>query len=248
MMVREDAEIKDKNIPLEGGLELFAENVWIADGPQVRDMGILFTTRMTIVKLSSGAIWISSPVQVPDKILQSINQLGPVTYLLAATPRHVWRLERWHSLYPNAELWVTQPTLITLRKAKLPFKGILGDSPEDGWAADLDQLVFRGNPFGLEVMFYHRKARTVMLDDFIQNFPPKEGKPIRNAFFKMIGVSSPGGVGMDIRLAFINRKLARQSLEKLLSWDFDRLIIAHGPCVQKDAKSYIRQAFKWLTR
>jgi 3-deoxy-D-arabino-heptulosonate 7-phosphate (DAHP) synthase len=50
----------------------------------------------------------------------------------------------------------------------------------------------------------------------------------------------------DIRLSFIRRDLARQSLQKLLSWDFDRLIIAHGPCIEKDAKAFVKRAFRWL--
>ena len=53
---------------------------------------------------------------------------------------------------------------------------------------------------------------------------------------------------LDIRLTFIHRNLARQSLKKLLSWDFDRLIIAHGPCIEKDAKAFVKRAFRWLAR
>ncbi|MGA2228306.1 MAG: hypothetical protein ABSH41_28065 [Syntrophobacteraceae bacterium] len=33
-------------------LQAFAESVWIVDGPHVRDFGVMFTTRMTVVKLS----------------------------------------------------------------------------------------------------------------------------------------------------------------------------------------------------
>lgn len=51
----------------------------------------------------------------------------------------------------------------------------------------------------------------------------------------------------DARLTFIHRSLARQSLEKLLSWDFDKLIIAHGPCVEKGAKAFVERAFSWLS-
>jgi hypothetical protein len=246
LMVNSTGSTKNQVNPPQRELESFGENIWIADGPQVRDMGILFTTRMTIVKLSDGAIWISSPVPVPDTILQGITALGPVTYLISGTPRHVWRLASWHKLFPNAQLWVTKPSIMTLQKDALPVTGILGDEPESSWAADLDQVVFKGNPVGTEVMFFHRKTRTLILDDLIQNFPPKEGKPLRNAFFKMVGVLSPGGVGLDIKLAFINRNLARQSLAKLLSWDFEQLIIAHGPCLRTDAKAYVRQAFRWL--
>jgi hypothetical protein len=56
-------------------------------------------------------------------------------------------------------------------------------------------------------------------------------------FNKLEGVTSPrGSVTLDIRLSFTHRDLARRSLEKLLSWDFDKLIIAHGDCIEKDAE------------
>ncbi len=88
-----------------------------------------------------------------------------------------------------------------------------------------------------------------MLDDLIQIHPMVKGKPFRNALFKLEGVASPhGGVPLDIRLSFTNRNLARRSLEKLLSWDFDKLVIAHGPCIEKDAKPFVERAFQWLAR
>lgn len=43
-----------------------------------------------------------------------------------------------------------------------------------------------------------------------------------------------------------HRDLARPSLEKLLSWDFDKLIIAHGACIETNAKAFVERAFQWL--
>jgi hypothetical protein len=68
-------------------LHEFANNIWLADGPVVRDMGALFMTRMTIVKLSDGSIWVGSPVPVSFATLRAISELGEVRYLVAATPR-----------------------------------------------------------------------------------------------------------------------------------------------------------------
>ena len=110
-------------------IQAFAPNVWIVDGPRVRDMGVMFTTRMTIVKLSDGSLWVDSPVPVPFETLKGITELGPVRYLVAATPRHVWRLEGWHTLFPEAELWASRPTPFTLKKGHLLFSGTLGDTP-----------------------------------------------------------------------------------------------------------------------
>ena len=230
------------------GLHEFGKNLWIAEGPLVRDMGLLFPTRMTVTKLATGDLWVSSPVAVPPETLGEITGKGPVRYLVAGTPRHVWRLSDWHNLFPEAELWGPKLSPLTLKKGHLPFTGILGDTPPAGWAVELDQFPFLGNPFIEEVIFFHKPSRTVILDDLIQNVPPLEGKPLRNAIFRLAGVAYPnGGVPLDGRLTFVHRDLARRSLKKLLSWDFDKLILAHGVCIEKDAKPFVERAFSWLS-
>ena len=82
-------------------LQAFAENVWTIDGPKVHDFGLRFATQMMVVKLIDGSVWV--PVSVPFETLKQITALGQVKYILAATPRHVWRLERWHVLFPEAQ-------------------------------------------------------------------------------------------------------------------------------------------------
>jgi hypothetical protein len=228
-------------------LQSFAEDLWIVDGPNVRDMGFMFTTRMAIVKLPDDSLWVNSPVPVPFDTLTRIAELGRVRYLLAATPRHVWRLAAWHALFPKAELWAPRSTPFTLKKGYLPFTGILSDDPPPTWNNEFDQVAFKGNPLIEEVVFFHRKSRTVILDDLIQVHPTVKGKPLHNALIRLEGVLSPhGGVPLDIRLSFTNRSLARKSLKKLLSWEFDRLVIAHGVCIEQDARLFIQHAFKWL--
>jgi hypothetical protein len=230
-------------------LQAFANNLWIIDGPNVRDLGVKFTTRMAVVKLSNGLVWVSSPVSVDFATLTRMTVMGTVKYLIAGTQRHVWRLEAWHRLFPDAELWAPRTTPITLKKGPLPFTGVLGDTPSHGWSADFDQLAFKGSPLIEEIIFLHKESRTVILDDLIQNHPIANGKPLRNALLKLSGAAYPnGGVPLDIRLTFTRRHLAQQSLQKLLAWEFDKLIIAHGVCIKTQAKSFVERAFRWLVR
>jgi hypothetical protein len=225
------------------GLQQFSENVWIAGGPSIRALGFAFSTRMIVVKLGDGALWVNSPVSVSPDVLGQIKALGPVRYLVAPTKMHVWRLDEWHQFFPEAELWM--PPQIPGKLNHPPIAGILGDTPPSAWAGDLDQLVFKGNLFIDEVFFFHKASRTVIMADFIQNHPMANGHPARNALLKLAGVAYPnGGIPIDIRLSFIKRRLARESLNKLLSWDFDKLIIAHGICVEENAKSFVKRAFR----
>jgi hypothetical protein len=214
---------------LESTLQRFAQDVWIAQGPPVHAYGFAFDTRTIVVKLRSGDLWINSPVDSAE-LMRAVTHVGPVKYLVSPTPLHDWRLEQWHNHFPDAQC----------RTAKS-----LQDEPVREWTADLDQLVFRGNRILNEIYFLHRVSRTLIFGDFIQNHQPQAGHPVRNALLKAAGAC--GGVPIDIRLAFLGHKAeARASLEELLSWDFDKMILAHGDCVVHDAKAYVRRAFNWL--
>jgi hypothetical protein len=226
-------------------LKEFADGIWIMDGPVVNDTGEMFTTRMTAVKLSGGAIWVGSPVPASFAEIGEIASLGPIKYLVAATPRHVWRLEGWHTLFPEAQLWASPHTLMTLKNVDLPMTRTLDDEPPAEWSQDLDQLVFHGNPLLEEVMFFHKRSRTLIMDDLIQIGSLYKG-PFRSALIKIGGVAEPGGVPNAVRMMFTDRSRARQSLERLLAWDFDKLIIAHGPCKQEGAKRFVQELFDWL--
>ena len=107
-------------------------------------------------------------------------------------------------------------------------------------------MEFKGNAFLSEVVFFHRSSHTVILDDLIMRNPVLKGKPLTNLIFKLGGLQYPDGGAADMKMTFHNRNLARQSLERLLSWDFDKSIIAHGACIELGAKQYVQSAFRWL--
>jgi Domain of unknown function (DUF4336) len=230
-------------------LQSFGDDIWTVDGPLVRDIGLTFTTRMTVVRLADGSVWVESPVSAPPQTLDEIRALGDVRYLVASTQKHTWRVAPWHAYFPQAQLWAPGTTSLALEDGRVVVNDVLTDTPYEGWAADLDQLVFRGSPFVKEVFFLHRKSRTVIVGDILQSNPPLKGKSLRNLAFRLLGAASPrGGVPHDIKLGLFRRSQARASLRRLLSWDFDRLILAHGECIPEDAKAYVRQAFRWLER
>ena len=227
------------------GLQSFAEDIWIANGPSVGFVVASLPTRMIVVKLSDGSLWINSPVAVSSETLNQIERIGPVRYLVAPTTFHVWRLEQWHKLFPDAQLW--GPPKVSRGSSHIAFSGRLQNFAPAGWAGDLEQLVFKGNLFIEEVEFLHKKSRTLILTDFLQNYNCERGDPAGN-IVKQIGGVLNGGVPLDLRLSFTNRQLGREVLATLLSWDFDKLIVAHGSCVEHDAKAFVENAFRWLSR
>jgi hypothetical protein len=187
-------------------------------------------TRMILVRLCDGSLWINSPVEATAAEMEAVARLGPVRYLVAPTPLHAWRVASWKTAFPDAEVWGPAE---------------LGNETPAPWAQDLDQVVFRGNSFLDEVEFLHKPSRTLILGDFVQIYRSQEHRPVRNAMLKLAGVLG-GGVPRDIRLSFRDKTQGRLAAGKILSWDFDKLIVAHGDCIESGAKPFVAQALRWL--
>jgi Domain of unknown function (DUF4336) len=225
----------------------FGERLVVVEGPMVRDMGMPFPTRMTVAVLADGSLWIESPVSVSYETLTRLTDLGPVRYLVSNTPRHVWRLDSWRALFPDAEFWAARATPATLNHSKLPLAGNLGERlPVAAWADDLDQVAIKGSRLIEEVCFLHRPSRTLIVGDLIQVHELHPGQVFANALKRAGGVAAPGGgTSLDIRASFWDRKALRASARRLLDWEFDNLVLAHGPCLSKGAKPFVESALAW---
>jgi hypothetical protein len=230
--------------------------LWTVDGPAVRTIGVSLPTRMVVARLADGTLWIDSPVETNGELFEGIAALGTVAHLVAPTALHLWRLERWHARFPAARVWappalhgagaVAFRTQVPRRLEALPFAGRLDDVPPAAWADTFEHVVFRGNVLLEEVEFLHKPSRTLLLTDFVQNYPARPGDLAGNVVKRLGGVLN-GGVPRDVRWSFFDRRAARASLERVLAWDFDRVIVAHGACVEHGGKAFVANAFRWLS-
>jgi hypothetical protein len=48
----------------------------------------------------------------------------------------------------------------------------------------------------------------------------------------------------EYQLGWKDKKAAGKSLQKMLEWDFERIIIAHGENIESDAKTKAHEAWK----
>ena len=220
-------------------LERVDEGIWVADGPVAIDLVVVpYRTRMTVVRLADGRLWVASPVPTSLAGLNALAALGPVGHLVAPTPRHRWRLESWHALFPEAALWACATGPFTLGDKLLPAT-VLGEVPPPAWSGELDQAVYRGVGFE-ETTFLHRASGTLLVEDVLQSHE-RSGHRLADALVRVGGIRTPGGVPRDIRA--ISRRGARAWVERVLAWDFDRLVMAHGPVIEGGAKAYVERAF-----
>lgn len=227
-------------------LTRYCENVWLYDGETVQWHGMPYTTRMTVIETPGKKLWIHSPAKITDAVLEDITALGEPTWLVSPNKIHHLYLTQWQEMFPEAYLYAS-PGLMKKRK-DLCFHKRLLDAPELDWAAEIDQLIFRGSPLMEEVVFFHRSSGTLILADLIENFSPGHFRGIRKVVAKASGIISPNGqTPLDWRLSFcFGKRRAKASFHRMLAWQPQRIILAHGECIDADATQYLIRSFRWI--
>ncbi len=199
-------------------------------------------TRMTIIKLKNDKLFLHSPTKLNSKLIEQIDNLGTVAFIVSPNKLHHLFLNSYVKQYPNAIFYATRD-LIKKRK-DIYFNESIQDQPSKEWSDELDQMIFKGCAFMEEVFFFHKASKTLIVTDFIQSMHPHH-----NFFERIIG--RIGGVynnpspPRDLRFMFyLDRKNTRQSIQRVNQWNYDKIIIAHGKLITKNAKEVFNNAFK----
>jgi hypothetical protein len=227
-------------------LKEFDHKIWTADGPEVVVVGFHYPTRMAIIRLSDGALFIWSPIQLTDGLRAEVDAVGQVQHIVAPNSLHHLFLPEWKRAYPKAKLFA--PPGLRKKRKDLAFDADLESLPSPYWAEDIDQVLMLGNVITTEVVFFHFKSGTVLFTDLIQQLPVSLISGWRAAVAKLdLMVEREPSVPRKFRLAFTNRRAARESLERILAWPAKKVLMAHGMPVEGDAGAYLRRTFGWLT-
>ncbi len=232
-------------------LKAVADNVWIVDGPEIRmdyaGLALPFPTRMTIVRLGDGGLWVHSPTGDDEALFSRIAALGPVRHLIAPNTIHFWWVPDWHRRFPEAIVHLA-PGVVERSKRSMPPHHLLGDAPPSDWAGEIDQILVPGGMM-TEVDFFHRSSRTLILTDLIENIEPER---VKNVIYRWViklgGAADPDGKApRDMQWSFRKHKAAvRRAAEKMIAWAPERILLAHGRWYETDAVAELRRAFRWV--
>lgn len=225
----------------------FAENVWLLEGDDVRFLGAPFQTRSVIIRLPNGKLWVHSPVALTPERIAAVSALGPVSYLVEPNKIHSLHLADWRAEWPEATSWVSPE--FSDRHPDIEADLVLENDAPPAWLGVIEQQVIEGHKLLDEVWFCHNPSGSLIVTDLIQKHDPERQNVFWAGIKKLVGLYGPkGGTALDIRLSFAEKDLARDCIENALEWEFDKLIVSHGLCVQEGAKAEVRRAMSWILR
>jgi hypothetical protein len=93
------------------------------DGPSIDFYGLPFSTRMTVVRLADGGLWVHSPIPLEGALAAELAALGPVQALVAPNWIHYYYLPQWQARFPSAQTWAAPGVQARAAKAGLTIRG-----------------------------------------------------------------------------------------------------------------------------
>jgi hypothetical protein len=229
-----------------------APNVGIVDGPfeYLTIVGVRlplpFTTRMTIVRLTNGDLFLHSPIKFDGQLASELRGFGTIRHLVSPNQFHYAHIGEWLEAFPNAIAWAS-PRVRERARARhiaIDFTRDLKVDPPEEWRREIDQTLFPGGYFK-EFIFFHKASRTLILTDTIINLElDKIAEPWRTAT-RLTGMYHPYGqifFGMRLPLLLQWRR-AKATLEKIDAWQPQRILLSHGRCFDAHGDEVISRIF-----
>jgi hypothetical protein len=214
-------------------MKALAENLWLLRYP-LKLFGADLRRNVTVIRLRSGEIIIhsSAPFEPPD--VAKIRSLGKPTWMVEANRFHDTFSREAHDIF--TEVQVLAPAGFS-ESVNFPTEPLM-PAPAT-WAEEIDVLAVQGTGAYDEHVMLHRSSRTLIVGDLAFNFPPEE--PMWTEFLvrTIIGSEHQPGMSRPFRLAITDESAFRWSMDVMLQWDFDRVIVGHGDMIESGGREKI---------
>lgn len=221
-------------------LHNIAPNIWHTQHNFVVN-GLRVSTRMTVVRLQDGRLWLHSPVPITNELMAELTALGDVAFVVAPSKMHHLFVANCMAAFPQASLFGA-PGL----QAKRPdLRGMreLQNVAEPAWQEDLEQLFFAGMPLVNETVWFHKPSSTLIVTDLLQYYQGDLSFGLK-LYARLTGTLSQLAVPKTVRWLVKDRAAAHASAQKILDWSFERVVVAHNVIVEADAHTTVEKAFQ----
>ena len=101
-----------------------------------------------------------------------------------------------------------------------------------------------------EVDFFHRASRTLLLTDLVLNVEPQQFSPLWRVMASALGILAPNGKAPAYVRALLklNRAETARAAARLVAFDSERVIFAHGTWFERGGAARLRRSLSWLLK
>jgi hypothetical protein len=222
-------------------------NIWVAEQP-LKYWGLEVGTRMTVIRLITNELIVISPIHADDITIHQLNEIGNVAYIIAPNVFHHLFVSDFQRIFPKAQLWI--PLGLDSKKPHLSAYKLISND-EGNILHEVEYLLFDGfktldvNGASVlnELVFFHIKSRTLILTDTAFHFDKSFGGTTK-LVSKVLGIYGKLSPSLLEKLASTEKEKVKNSVQKILQWDFNRIIMAHGSIIEEDGKQKLKAGYE----
>ena len=123
----------------------------------------------------------------------------------------------------------------------LSFRGQLCADMPAAWQGHLDAVRLEGAPKLDEVVFFHVPSKSLVCTDLVFNIQSPRGWAVW-PLLKMMGTYKRFAMSNFWKLLAKDRAKLGECVERVLAWDIERVVVAHGEIVEDDARRRLAHA------
>lgn len=230
--------------------------------------------RGTIVKLTSGALAVFSPVALTPEVKVKLTELGgKLSYIVAPDIAHHLFVSQWAAEFPDAK--IIGPEGLPEKRAKTKGDPMIGNEAfffvfkggeaakkeariSDEFDADFDYEYVDAHP-NKELVFFFRPDRVLIEADLMFNLPAVEqysrvpeaerAQSLIARWFPSVQSTQGDAKGQKRFLWYLlssqNRSGFNESVQRINKWDFTTVIPCHGDTIEGDGKEVFEKVFEW---
>jgi hypothetical protein len=225
--------------------EYIKDQIWICEYP-VRFGGMDLFARTTIIKLDNGELIVHDPCKIDDDLKSEIDLLGTVRFIVAPGSYHHLFVTDFQAKYPGAETFLCPG--LERKRPDINFDWILGNKPDPRWEGTLEQVLIQGTRYIWEMAFFHKPSKTLLLVDLLENigddYQHEAGLLLQFWWKSVFRMWNNPKAAPEYQMGWGDKHKVKTGLNKILSWDADSVILAHGEIIEHNVNSILRTAWK----
>ena len=220
--------------------ELVPKQIWYAQ-QFLRFGPIKIQTRMTVIRLRDGALWVHSPIDPIPSLLAELSSLGEVRYVVAPNRTHHLYFRQFLKAFPQAKGFVA-PGLAEKNNDLSPYPVLPMPGP---WGGELQSWFIDGLPVLSETVWFHENTGTLLLTDLLFFFGTAN-TGLAKLVARLLGVYDRLGMSLTMKLMTKDEQALRRSIEPLLLLPVQRIVLAHDQVIEEQPALRLKEAFEWL--
>ena len=212
-------------------------NIWVVE-IEFRFSGTDFGNRMTVIRLPSGKLVLHSPVAFSYELLQEMNKIGEVGFIITPNNFHGLYADQWCEEFPQARYY----SALKKDTGGAEDLSVLMSEAQKDMESAIEVIKIDGISKLNEYVFFHKESATLVLTDLAFNFNESISFWSK-VFFKLNGCYNKFSPSRLMKSLIDSPDELSHSIEHILTLEFDRIIVSHGDLVEVNAREKFDSAF-----